>query len=131
MLGASPDFIAAIAGNSTVISALRVLDENDIPVLELTGKTVDASVTADNSAANLRNYVATIAGDDDSQIPESFASVLGPTSRVQLLVGARIQNIVKAGEFCNTQAAWNNTTTSVAVMNGVVAGSDGFVTLGP
>lgn len=131
MLGGSPALIAAIAGNSTVISALRVLDEDDIPILELTGKTVDADVTADNSAANLRICTATIAGDDDDQIPESFASVLGPTSRVQLLVGARIQNIVVAGEYCNTQAAWNNTTTSVAVMNGVVALSDGTVTLGP
>lgn len=130
MLGGSPELMAVIAAGGTVLSALRVL-EDDVPVVELTGKTSDASVTADNSATYLRAFTGSVAGDDDDQIPESFASTLGPTSRVQLLRGARIQNIVTAGEFCNTQAAWNNTVTSVAQMNGVVANSSGEIVLGP
>lgn len=126
MLPRTGDFDRTVAAPHTAIAALEVLD-GDQPAGDV--DTADFTVNADSKAAQLRSLTALLPGTEGN-VPASLADRLGPGgTRVRASRGVRIPDIVTVGGPIVSAAGWAP-TTDYGVLNGVVAESDGALTLG-
>lgn len=90
------------------------------------------SVTADRTAAQMRNFEVEVSDPDGVLTPEDMASLLAPFgTRLQLWRGLRLQDVTTLVFYANSAPAWQ-VTTPQGQMNGVVGDPvTGELRLGP
>lgn len=129
MRGSSKAFQSAVVTNH--ISICRVDIIRDGRVVERLN-IHKGQVTADKTAAQLRNFDVEVSDPDKTLTPDGMASLLAPFgTRMQLWRGIRFENIGTLRFYANSPAAWQ-VITPQGQMNGVVADpSTGELRMGP
>jgi hypothetical protein len=74
---------------------------------------VDGSVTADRTAAQMRQFDATLGDPDGSLTPADMSAVLAPFgTRAQIWRGVRIVNVEAVQDIDNSAATFNQGTNN-------------------
>jgi len=130
MQGRSPEFDATITKPHVAVQQVEVIQN---------GKVVDqlaihaGSVTADRTAAQMRNFEVEVSDPNGTLTPLGMTSELAPFgTRVQLYKGVRISNVEVQAVFYGTATSWVPSGASTGTLSGtLVDPSDGSITLGP
>jgi hypothetical protein len=128
--GSSKTFqTTSVRSGQTAICRVDVIREGRV-VAQLTIHR--GSVTADRTAAQMRNFEVEVSDPDGVLTPEGMASLLAPFgTRLQLWRGLRLQDVTSLVFYANSAPAWQ-VTTPQGQMNGVVGDlTTGELRLGP
>lgn len=128
MQGHSAAYAQAVSGNHIANCEIDVIQDQKV-VATLVAHS--GSVTADRTAAQMRSFDVEVTDPTGTLTPEGMGALLAPFgTRLQLWRGVRLSSTQTLGQFSNTQASWQ--VSSTGVLNGVVGdASTGELRLGP
>lgn len=129
MRACSNAFKAAVVTSHTAVCRCDVLRDGRV-IQQLAVH--DGTVTADRTAAQLRNFNVSVSDPTGTLTPQGMQSLLTPFGTyLQLWKGVRLQNVQTLVALYGTQASWT-TVSSFGAMVGVVGDpSSGALRLGP
>jgi hypothetical protein len=129
MRGSSKAFQSAVVGDHISICRVDVVRDGRVVQQLAVHK---GGVTADKTAAQLRNFDVEVSDPEGTLTPAGMASLLAPFgTRLQLWRGIRFENITTLRFYANSPDAWQ-VVTPQGQMNGVVADpSTGELRMGP
>lgn len=129
MRGSTKTFQSSVVSNHMAICRVDVIRDGRIVQQLAVHK---GQVTADKTAAQMRNFDVEVSDPNGTLTPEGMASLLAPFgTRLQLWRGIRFENVTTVRFYANSPAAWQAVTPQ-GQMNGTVADqATGELKMGP
>ena len=106
----SLDFQTTVQGSHQAVCRVDIIQDGSV-VMQL--PIVDGSVTADITAAQMRQFDATLGDPDGSLTPADMSAVLAPFgTRAQIWRGVKIVNVAAVQDIDNSAATFSQGTNN-------------------